>query len=88
MFYIFIFRLAAEKPTKPEHFVTQATVTRPPINTRPPTTARPPPANIITLSTKAPVQLATKPTISTAVSLNTLDEGKILNLFELTAHYL
>ncbi|XP_001944076.1 proclotting enzyme isoform X1 [Acyrthosiphon pisum] len=65
--------LVPEKPSKPEHFVTQTAVTRPPINTRPPSATRPPPANIITLSTKAPIQVATKPTTS-LVSSNTIDE--------------
>ncbi|XP_050421339.1 proclotting enzyme-like isoform X2 [Adelges cooleyi] len=65
-----------EKPTSQQHIVnTQVTtVTRPPVNNRPVTVTRPPPT-IVTLSTKAPVQLATKPTISSAVSTNVIDEG-------------
>lgn len=71
-------RLAPEKPSKPEHYiVTQSTVTRPQtINSRPPSATRPPPANIITMSTKAPLQLATKPTISSLVTSNSIEEGK------------
>ncbi|XP_025422745.1 proclotting enzyme-like isoform X2 [Sipha flava] len=69
-------QLAPEKPSKPDHYiVTQSTVTRPlAINTRPPSATRPPPANIITMSTKAPLQLATKPTISSLVTSNSIEE--------------